>query len=480
MPVHDAPLLIIDDDPSTIKDLQTVFEFLDYHTVSCSYLDHWRTVVDPAEPPLAVILVCGSDRGRWSAVMESVCEFDVQLPVILVRKPGGADPVALRFEQQVVGVLSYPLRHAAVANLLTQVKAAYAVRARNKPLGEDPLYGLAGESRRITWIRQLIAQVCGSDATVLLLGDSGTGKEVAARNIHYRSPRCDKPFVPVNCGAIPADLLESELFGHEKGAFTGAISTRQGRFEMAEGGTLFLDEIGDMSLDMQVKLLRVLQERSFERVGSNKTITTDVRIIAATHRNLELWVEQGRFRLDLFYRLNVFPIELPPLRDRRDDIPVLVRQFVERLEKEMRGSVSLSACALAALAKYPWPGNVRELANLVERLAILFPNRTVYWQDLPEKYRSNGDWVAELVDAGAARGADNAMLLDGTPPQLPRDGVDLRAYLEGLEADLIREALSNSDWVVAKAAKLLKLQRTTLVEKMRKFDINRASTASES
>ncbi|MGK2914377.1 MAG: sigma-54 dependent transcriptional regulator [Porticoccaceae bacterium] len=481
MSVHDAPILIIDDDSSTIKDLQTVVEFLGYSIISCVYPDQWLAAMNPADTPLAV--VCGGDRGRWSAAMDSVREFDARLPIILLRKPGGSDPVALRFEQQVLGVLDYPLRHAALTNLLAQAKAAYAVRARRNPMGADLSYGLVGQSRRITWVRQLISQVCGSDATVLLLGDSGTGKEVVARNVHYNSPRRDKPFVPVNCGAIPSELLESELFGHEKGAFTGAISTRQGRFEMAEGGTLFLDEIGDMSLDMQVKLLRVLQERSFERVGSNKTITTDVRILAATHRNLDLWVEQGRFRLDLFYRLNVFPIELPSLRDRHEDIPALVSQFVERLEKEMRGSVAFSTCALAALAKYPWPGNVRELANLVERLAILFPGKTVCWQDLPEKYRSNGDWVAELIDADAevsvARGADNAMLLRGVAQPLPRDGLDLRAYLENLEADLIREALNNSDWVVARAAKLLKLQRTTLVEKMRKFDISRAATTSE-
>jgi len=478
MSAQDAPIIVIDDDGFTIKDLQMVFEFVGYPIVSCIHPDPWPAV-NPAKPPLAVIVVCG-ERHHWTAAVESVRQYDPRLPIILLRKPGGSNPVGLRFEQQVLGILDYPLRHAALTDLLTQAKAVYAVSARPVPSGEKPNAELIGQSRRITWVRQLMSQVCGSDATVLLLGDSGTGKEVAARNIHLHSPRRDKPFVPVNCGAIPSELLESELFGHEKGAFTGAISARVGRFEMAEGGTLLLDEIGDMSLDMQVKLLRVLQERSFERVGSNKSIETNVRIIAATHRNLEAWVEQGRFRLDLFYRLNVFPIELPPLRERREDIPLLAQEFVHRMEKERRGSVALSTCALAALAKYPWPGNVRELANLIERLAILFPRRTVYWQDLPDKYRSNGDWVAELVDADAARGEENTLLLQGYAPQLPDQGVDLRAYLEGLEADLIREALARSDWVVAKAAKLLKLQRTTLVEKMRKFDISRMSSASGS
>ncbi len=315
-------------------------------------------------------------------------------------------------------------------------------------------------------IRSLVAQVAGSEATVLILGESGTGKEVVARGVHEASPRRDGPFVPVNCGAIPADLLESELFGHEKGAFTGAISARRGRFELAAGGTLFLDEIGDMPLTMQVKLLRVLQERCFERVGSGVSQPADVRVIAATHQDLEERIEDGRFRADLYYRLNVFPIEVAPLRERQDDIPLLARHFAARLANDTQPPISLGDDALEALLQYAWPGNVRELGNLVERLSILFPGARVGLADLPEKFRrdfvpSPGGFAPELAPAVSGQIV------------LGADGLDLKTYLSDTERSLLEQALEQSNWVVAKAAKLLQLQRTTLVEKMRKFDLQR-------
>ena len=245
--------------------------------------------------------------------------------------------------------------------------------------------------RRSATSSRLIRQVAEHDSTVLILGESGTGKEVAARAIHDLSPRRQRPFVAVNCGAIPAELLESELFGHEKGAFTGAVSARKGRFEIAEGGTLFLDEIGDMSPTMQVKLLRVLQERVFERVGNHVPMRCNVRIIAATHRNLEESIARGTFREDLFHRLNVFPIEMPALRSRLEDLPLLVRDFAAHNVAEGRSEVQLSPRALAALALCPWPGNVRELANLIERLSIVTAGRIAEIGDLPAKYRP-ADW----------------------------------------------------------------------------------------
>ena len=235
----------------------------------------------------------------------------------------------------------------------------------------------SGTSRAMRDVHRLIEQVAPFDTNVLILGESGTGKEMVARHVHELSGRAGHPFVPVNCGAIPADLLESELFGHEKGAFTGALSTRLGRFEFAEGGTLFLDEIGDMSLQMQVKLLRVLQERSFERVGSNRTIRCNVRIIAATHRDLDAAIIAGRFREDLFYRLNVFPVQMPPLRERLEDLPVLIEHLVQRQGQNAGRHIRLDKEAMNCLARNRWPGNVRELANLLERLAILFPAQTI-------------------------------------------------------------------------------------------------------
>jgi sigma-54 specific flagellar transcriptional regulator A len=376
-----------------------------------------------------------------------------------------------------------------------------------------------GTSAAIRDVIALIRQVAAFDSTALVLGESGTGKEVVARAIHDLSPRRGRPFVAVNCGAIPADLLESELFGHEKGSFTGAIAARKGRFEIAEGGTLFLDEIGDMSPSMQVKLLRVLQERVFERVGNHTPIRCNVRIIAATHRNLEEAIARGTFREDLFHRINVFPIEMPPLRSRSEDIPLLVRDFVTQNASAGRGRLQLSQRALAALALHQWTGNVRELGNLIERLSIVCSNRTVEVRDLPPKYRPPEDWTLEvkaldsslcvsaLDDASEAIAVaeqvalnDEAALTmlesEGFEPQplepnrlaptaieaatldpfealtiLPQEGLDLRAHLLAVERRLIEQALERANGTVAHAARLLNLRRTTLVEKLRKLGI---------
>jgi sigma-54 specific flagellar transcriptional regulator A len=291
------------------------------------------------------------------------------------------------------------------------------------------------------------------------------------------------PFVPVNCGAIPADLLESELFGHEKGAFTGALSTRLGRFEFAEGGTLFLDEIGDMSLQMQVKLLRVLQERSFERVGSNRTMQCDVRIIAATHQNLEANIASGRFREDLFYRLNVFPVQMPPLRDRLEDLPVLIEHLIARQAQMAGRHIRLDRDAMNCLARFPWPGNVRELSNLLERLAILYPDHTVGAAELPERYRGTeaGGWAGSDLrivapaegDIGAAPAVPcTPALAQSSDMILPRGGIDLKAHISTIELGLIRKALEEASGTVAEAARLLGMRRTTLVEKLRKYRLS--------
>ncbi len=356
-----------------------------------------------------------------------------------------------------------------------------------------------GSSAAIGACIRLIRQVAPHDSTVLVLGESGTGKEVAARAIHDLSPRRHRPFVAVNCGAIPAELLESELFGHEKGAFTGAISARKGRFEIADGGTLFLDEIGDMSPTMQVKLLRVLQERVFERVGNHVPMRCDVRIIAATHRNLEEAIGRGNFREDLFHRLNVFPIEMPPLRSRIDDLPQIARDLIGRNIEAGREAVQLSARTLAALALHPWTGNIRELSNLIERLTIVCAGRTVEPEDLPQKYQPPRDWAwhepADEPDSApgddpepvlsdvAALGILEAGLTSPEPhPEpaslatLPEEGIDLRAHLLSIERSLVLQALERADGTVAQAARYLNLRRTTLVEKLRKLGLLEAAT----
>lgn len=270
-------------------------------------------------------------------------------------------PRSRYYTKNVLANLCFPFSYAQMLEALHKCQIAQEIAlAQSSHEKRTSLFrSLVGNSDSIRQVRRLIEQVANTEASVLLLGESGTGKEVVARNIHALSSRHSKPFIPINCGAIPAELLESELFGHEKGAFTGAITSRQGRFELANGGTLFLDEIGDMPLAMQVKLLRVLQERCFERVGSNRSVEVNVRIIAATHRNLEQAIEEGKFREDLFYRLNVFPIDMPPLRARREDLPLLVNELIARIEGENRPSVRIMPGALEALSRYQWPGNVR-------------------------------------------------------------------------------------------------------------------------
>ncbi|MES3041100.1 MAG: sigma-54 dependent transcriptional regulator [Pseudomonadota bacterium] len=335
-----------------------------------------------------------------------------------------------------------------------------------------------GNSPAIAQVRRLISQVANHNTLVLIQGESGSGKEVVARALHTSSDRAGKAFIPVNCGAIPADLLESELFGHEKGAFTGAVATRKGRFEMAEGGTLFLDEIGDMSLPMQVKILRVLQERCFERVGSNLTIRCNVRIIVATHRDLDAMVDAGSFRQDLFFRLNVFPIYVPALRQRIEDLPLLLQHFRRRQEANGDQAAEFSQGALQALMHYSWPGNIRELENLVERLGITHGGQLVRVKDLPTRYVGQAaddteEAKAMLLDKPLLSAISSSIPLprQEAPTLLAGEGMDLKQYLQDLEVNYINEALRQVGGVVSQAAKLLGLQRTTLVEKMKKFGL---------
>ncbi|NEV60489.1 sigma-54 interaction domain-containing protein [Thiorhodococcus minor] len=341
--------------------------------------------------------------------------------------------------------------------------------------GSDPEadIDLVGQHPKMRGVKRLIAQVAKTEATVLILGETGSGKEVVARAIHRASTRSGKPFVAVNCGAIPGDLLESELFGHEKGAFTGAFTARAGRFELAEDGVLFLDEIGDMPLPMQVKLLRVLQERTFERVGSNKPIQTNARIVSATHRNLEEAVDAGDFRQDLFFRLNVFPIELPSLRERESDIPLLAATLEERLREQGGQPAHLTPAVFAHLQAHPWPGNIRELANLLEQLSIMYPDQLVDLPQLPTRFRPADVAPLPLVEAEVEPTAAGQMLPGIGDDMLPPEGTEMREYLNEVERRMIISALEQNDYVVARAARRLGMRRTTLVERMRKFGLER-------
>ncbi len=366
--------------------------------------------------------------------------------------------------------LSKPIKPSEVVVVIEKALEVRDLKRENLTLKEElqdrySFDRIVGQSESIKRIFALVEKVARTDSTVLITGESGTGKELIAHAIHYSSGRKSRPFVPINCAAIPEELLESELFGHEKGAFTHAIRTRIGRFELANKGTIFLDEIGEMSPSLQVKLLRVLQERCFERVGGVKTIKVDIRVVAATNIDLEEAVNQGKFREDLFYRLNVIPIHLPPLRERKGDIPLLVEHFLHKFSKgNPLYANSIDQEALKILESYDWPGNVRELENIVERLVILSNGPVITAADIPDRIlRRSGSAAVPIVSEPAAI--------------LPEEGMSLSAAVEQFEKTLILQALDRTDGVKNRAAKLLKMNRTTLIEKMKKMKMMKPRSA---
>lgn len=535
-------VLVIDNNKNRTQSLSMLLEFMEFKVTTQTELDAFN------KEDHSIDLLIFGDRHNTNISQQllKINQVCPQMPFVLL---GKSDEIPFDSIQQqyplCLGILEQPYKQGPFLELIhdlmdkpaksTEPDAEANVTASTEMKDRDFLENtLIGKSPAIQMVRKLIAQVAKTNANVLILGESGTGKEVVANCIHNLSSRKTNAYVPVNCGAIPGDLLESELFGHEKGAFTGAISARKGRFELAQSGTLFLDEIGDMPLPMQVKILRVLQERIFERVGGNKSLNADVRVLAATHRNLEDQVEEGKFREDLFYRLNVFPIEIAPLKERVMDIPLLVGLLNQQMKVEKETSVNLSKQAMASLFMHPWPGNVRELGNLVERLGIMFPEELVTYEHLPIKYQHNIDDFdfqqladyqeievipsqngesSELVsmdvmttevsnhieDTEVQQEVEQGMTSEVIPeekasitsspaenvvPQsvpsqqdsiqdvLDDEEFDLKAHLSNLEQILIEEALEKSNGVVAHAAKRLNIRRTTLVEKMRKYEIS--------
>lgn len=475
---REIKILLIDDNAQRRHDLKVILDFVGEQTFDATS-DSWRAAVEGQEAEGFCGLLIGAVKGHWSRLAAEVLAWEKSLPIILVDEDNKDDDADEEIRKAVIAKIETPPNYTKMMDTLHRCQVykdqftADPVRAQRR---EAQLFrSLVGTSRAIIKVRELMAQVADKDVNVLITGESGTGKEVVARNLHYNSHRRHKPFVPVNCGAIPNELLESELFGHEKGAFTGAITSRAGRFEMAQGGTIFLDEIGDMPLHMQVKLLRVLQERTFERVGGTKTLQADVRVIAATHQNLEKLIEDGKFREDLYYRVNVFPIETPSLRERTEDIPLLLNELVARIENEKRGSIRFNSAAIMALCRHNWPGNVRELANLVERLIITHPYGVVGVSDLPKRFRhvdEIDEEKAEQLEEIQKSGGPGYANLDAVP-LLPVAGIDLKEYLANLESSMIKQALDDANGIVARAAEKLRIRRTTLVEKMRKYDLGR-------
>ncbi|WP_138436612.1 sigma-54 dependent transcriptional regulator [Marinobacter shengliensis] len=473
-------VLVLSEDDSRRRDLITILEFVGEEQVLAGdeALALLESDDEQTKESIGVAVINGEEAAS-TAHCQRVCKLAQGLPILLVGDPD-LNGVLEDDANRIIARMEWPLNYTKFVDSLYRAQIYHDQFSRSKERGQQRgvqlFRSLVGTSRKVQQVRQLMEQVADKDVSVLITGESGTGKEVVARNLHYHSSRRDKPFVPVNCGAIPAELLESELFGHEKGAFTGAITARVGRFELAEGGTLFLDEIGDMPLNMQVKILRVLQERTFERVGSNRTQSADVRVIAATHKNLEDMIEAGDFREDLYYRLNVFPIEMPALRERVEDIPLLINELISRMEKEKRGSLRMNSAAIMSLCRHDWPGNVRELANLVERLAIMHPYGVIGVQELPKKFRYVDDYDENrpVEDTGMPSAIPGLVGLDA-PALLPVNGIDLKDYLSNLEKQLIQQALDEAAGVVARAAEKLRIRRTTLVEKVRKYGLREES-----
>lgn len=493
-------ILIADNDEERCQQLATVLSFVGEQYVISRVSDAASILALSVNDILTVIV------GDASAT--ELSDLVRKYPAIPFLLNDVADAAPLEKLANVVGHLSVPLHYVQLTQFIHhchQYHNKLPTKRKQSASNNELFKSMVGMSSGIQEVRFLIEQVAPTQANVLILGESGTGKEVVARNIHNLSSRNKGPFVPVNCGAIPGDLLESELFGHEKGAFTGAITARKGRFELAQGGTLFLDEIGDMPQPMQVKLLRVLQERCFERIGGSKSISADVRVIAATHQNLERMIEDGDFREDLYYRLNVFPIENPPLRERQEDVPLLLQELMTRVERETGEYVRFTDMALASLKEHPWPGNVRELSNLVERMLILYSGQVVDIPELPKKYQHidaetyepeypeevqekeainemfagfdetvETELVSDNIDEAVWAASFEAQQPASDPNRLPDDGINLKEYLAELEVSLIEQALERHEWVVARSAETLGMRRTTLVEKMRKYALQKS------
>lgn len=455
--MRQSRVLILDDESSLRTALFRVLDRKGLNVLTANRIEEARTLCQGDVPvDLAIVDVNlpdgdGIEFMSWLKTAHPACE-------VIVLTGHGTIESAIRATQK--GAFHFVTKPFNLEELMSLVEKAMThkkLQQENQLLRSElnkkyKFDQIIGTSESIQSVLRLVERVADSDSTILVSGESGTGKELIARAIHYNSPRANGPFIPINCGAIPGELLESELFGHIKGAFTGAISNRIGRFELADGGTIFLDEIGDLEPSLQVKLLRALQERSFEPVGSTKTVQVNVRVIAATNVNLEEAVESGKFREDLYYRLNVIPIAVPALRERRTDIPLLFKHFMDLFSRSKgRGLSGISADALECLVAYQWPGNIRELENLVERMTILKGQGQIEIADIPPKYRASASPAPDIGDV-----------------DIPDLGLDFNSAVDAYENALILRALEKTGWNRNQAAMLLRLNRTTLVEKIKK------------
>ncbi len=457
-------LLIAEDEEITLSLLRKVFSRPDLQLLEAKNGKDAKQIIDqtPVDVVLTDIKMPGADGLDVLAHARRVLP---NVEVILMTGYGSVESAVQAMKMGAFHYVTKPFNVEEVIHLVDRVLELTTVRKENAQLrsqvrGRYGFQNIIGSSEPIRQVLELVKKVADTDSTILIVGESGTGKELIARAIHYLSPRADRMLVPINCSAIPAELLESELFGHVKGAFTGAHVARTGRFEAAHNGTIFLDEIGEMSPHLQAKLLRVLQEKSFIPVGGSKTVQVDVRVIAATNKDLDEEVREGRFRADLFFRLNVIPIRVPPLRERIDDIPLLVGHFIERFNREkVRKIEGIDPEALEALQRYAWPGNIRELENYIERIVVLKGEGRIGIRDVPEKMRGG------KASPGTAA------------PLLGESGMDIKSATEEFENGLITQALSLARGNKNRAAALLGLKRTTFVEMLKRKNLASPETS---
>jgi two-component system NtrC family response regulator len=449
-------ILIVDDERNYLLVLEALLAPEGYEILTANNANDALRLISEADLDL-VITDMKMPGMNGMELLEACKLIKSELPVIMMTAYGTIEMAVEAMKKNAYDYITKPFQNEQLKLTVRKALENYRLLKQNKLLSEalsDRFQhgNMVGKSKPMRKVYDLIDKVAESKASVLITGPSGTGKELIAKAVHYSGPRKNRPFVSINCGALTETLLESELFGHEKGAFTGAVAMKKGRFELADGGTLFLDEVGDMPLPLQVKLLRVLQEMEFERVGGTRTISVDVRVLSASNRDIKEDVAQNTFREDLFYRLNVIQIEVPPLRERIDDIPLLVKHFIEKYQSnEGKAKIELSPEAWKTIYAYDWPGNVRELENVIERAVVLNSNGIIALDDLPE----------ELIGKKTEFDVERFI-----PPNVP-----LSTALERIEEKLIRRALAQCNNVQSHAAKMLGITKSLIQHKMKKYNI---------
>ncbi len=458
---NEQTVLIVDDERNIRRSLEMILSGEGY-AVTCASAGEEALDILSREPIHTALLDIVMPGLNGIDVLQKMRKSRPNLPVIMISGHGTVQDAVRATKLGAYDFLEKPLSREKVLLSVTHALETSGLVEENRNLRQkiEGRHDMVGQSGAIQAVREQVEKVAPTNGRVLILGESGTGKELIARDIHRQSQRHRGPFIKVNCAAIPEELIESELFGSDRGAFTGAVKTRDGKFLQADGGTLFLDEVGDMSFNVQAKVLRALEQREFERVGGSETIRVDVRVIAATNKNLQRRVEQGQFREDLFFRLNVIPIVSPPLRDRREDVPLLIAHCLT-LYAEENGfrSKEITPEALDTLCRYDWPGNIRELKNLVERLSIMVSDDVIGVNDLPSLSGLNIPRTSE--DA-------NPLAFPDLPP-----GKTLREVREAVERVYVAEALQKSGWNVTQAARILGIERTNLHKKIKAYDLER-------